>query len=211
MKSVFDSRASTWDEEPRRITLARDIFSAMEKAIPLDRNMEALDYGCGTGLITLALQPQVKSVLGVDSSRGMLEVLERKVAGLGIGNVRVQQMDLSEASHTGQTFDLITSSMTLHHVKNVDALLLQFHSLLRPGGYVALADLDTEDGAFHPDKTGVIHFGFDREALKARAEKAGFSQVQTVTAAMIQKEKSFTVFLLTARRDFPFTSRTSLV
>ena len=58
--------------------------------------------------------------------------------------------------------DLIVSAMTLHHIAEISTLLCSLSRWLRSGGYLALADLDTEDGSFHQDLTDVHHFGLDR-------------------------------------------------
>ncbi len=73
-------------------------------------------------------------------------------------------------------------------------------------GYLCIADLDTEDGSFHADNTGVLHFGFDRKELKELLGKTGFGEVNDTNAATIAKpvegrgEKEFTVFLLIGRK-----------
>jgi hypothetical protein len=69
---------------------------------------------------------------------------------------------------------------------------------------LAVADLDTEDGSFHGDNTGVRHLGFDRRHLGALLRNAGFSSVRDTTAATMVREvagggsRSFPVFLLIA-------------
>jgi len=78
-KTNFDERAATWDENPLRVTLAHDLTDAIIREIKPTREMDALDYGCGTGLVTIRLQPFVKSITGVDSSQGMLEGIKEKV------------------------------------------------------------------------------------------------------------------------------------
>jgi len=59
----FDKEAGTWDELPARVKLANDIAATISKEIPLTSDMDVLDYGCGTGLLTLHLQPIVESIL----------------------------------------------------------------------------------------------------------------------------------------------------
>lgn len=86
-KRDLDKAASSRDEEPRRVKLAGNVAAAIIDTIHPDRTMDVLDFGCGTGLITLLLQPHVKTIIGVDSSRGMLDVLERKVRESGLENV----------------------------------------------------------------------------------------------------------------------------
>jgi predicted methyltransferase len=89
--------------------------------------------------------------------------------------------------------------MTIHHLDDILALFAKLYSMLNDGGFIAIADLDSEDGSFHSDNTGVFHHGFDREALQLIAEEAGFKQVKFDTASTINKPHcTFTVFLLTA-------------
>lgn len=185
-KRDFDAAAKNWDQEPRRLKLALDVLDAMRREIPLSPAMEALDYGCGSGLITLGIQPLVGRVTGADSSRGMLEVLTGKVRDQGAGNVSTILLDL-ETQRLEGSYDLIVSSMTLHHVKDVPALVASLAGALRPGGWLALADLETEDGRFHDDATGVLHQGFSRDFLAGAFSRNGLADVRVVTAATIEK------------------------
>lgn len=200
MASSFDERAQTWDEEPRRVQLAADIFAALERRISLQRDWTALDYGCGTGLLTLALAPRVRRVVAVDSSQGMLAVLAEKIRAAGIADVEPLLADFSKDPLPPGPFDLVASAMTLHHVADVDGLFRKFHALLAPGGCLALADLDAEDGTFHATREGIHHFGFDREAFAAQLAAAGFVAVRFDAAARIAKARDYSVFLATARK-----------
>ncbi len=186
-KRDFDAVAGIWDQEPRRVKLAQDIVSALCRELHLDGGMEALDYGCGSGLVTLGLQPLVGKITGADSSKGMLEVLERKLEQGKIENVTLQLLDL-ERQPLDASYDLITSSMTLHHVQDVPALIASLAAALKPGGWLALADLETEDGSFHSDSTGVLHHGFSRAFLAGEFSKNGLREVRVVTAAVIEKK-----------------------
>jgi 2-polyprenyl-3-methyl-5-hydroxy-6-metoxy-1,4-benzoquinol methylase len=194
----FDQEAAQWDANPGRVKLAGDVADAMIRAVSPAKDQDALDFGCGTGLVTLKLQPLVKSITGMDSSRGMLAALESKVAGQGLSNVRTQFLDLEQGGKVEGHYHLIVSSMTLHHVPDPAALISQLAGALLPGGTLAVADLDTEDGSFHGDNTGVLHLGFDRARIKGLFERAGLSAVRDVTAAVVAKEIEGK-----GRRDFP--------
>ena len=90
--------------------------------------------------------------------------------------------------------------MALHHVADLAPLFARFREHLRPGGRVALADLDLEDGTFHEDATGVVHLGFERRAFAALLAAAGFVDVEMETATITRKaEHAYPVFLATAR------------
>jgi ubiquinone/menaquinone biosynthesis C-methylase UbiE len=202
MTSAFDARARTWDDDPRRRKLAESIFAALEQAVPLRADMAALDYGAGTGLLALALAARIRRVLAVDASAGMLAVLAEKARAGGCANVETLRADFAKDALPAGPFDLVASAMTLHHVADVAGLLRKFFALLAPGGRIALADLDAEDGSFHgPDAPGVHHLGFDRAGLAAQLAAAGFTDVRLADAARSEKNgRTYTVFLAAARK-----------
>jgi ubiquinone/menaquinone biosynthesis C-methylase UbiE len=205
-KRNFDQEAANWDQVPERVKVARDIAQSMIREITLAPDMNVLDFGCGTGLLTFALQPFVRSITGVDSSQGMLDVFKTKVKEQKLSNIKASYLDLDNGDVLNGSYDLIVSSMTLHHIKNISPLLKQFYSILLPSGQLAIADLDLDDGDFHGNNNGVFHFGFNREELRLIFMDVGFQNIQTHQAADIEKPvgdgKShiFTIFLMTARK-----------
>jgi len=205
-KRDFNKEAATWDENPARLKMAADIADAIAKDVPLTCETDALDFGCGTGLLALELLPRVRSVTGVDSAQGMLDALQAKVAKLRLGNVRTQRRDLDQGDALEGPYHLIASSMTLHHIRAVRPLIEECHRVLLPGGHLCIADLDSEDGAFHANNDGVFHFGFDRAELRRTFEEVGFVEVRDRTAAHVTKPvaggalRTFPVFLVTGRK-----------
>ena len=158
-----------------------------------------MDFGCGTGLVTLRLAPYLRSILAVDSSRGMLDRLDSKIQAAGVQNVRTIMAEQLLDEPSSARFNLITSAMTLHHIQDIVPLLYSFHAQLHPGGHVALADLEAEDGTFHEDPTGVFHNGFSRERLAELLRLAGFSSISVCGVTEIPKgDRRFSVLLATA-------------
>ncbi len=205
-KKDFDKEAASWDENPARVKLSKDIAHAIADAIVLTPDMDVMDFGCGTGLVTIELAPLVRSITGVDSSPGMLDVLNRKIAGLTPGKIKTLRVDLDKGDTLSGNYDLVLSNMTLHHIKEIKPLFAQFHQVLNPGGHLCIADLDSEHGHFHGDNTGVFHFGFDRQVLGGIFLDAGFDDIRDKSAAEVMKPdahgemKRFTVFLMTGRK-----------
>lgn len=206
IRKDFDKEAAHWDADPGRVKLAGDVAATIIKEVNPAGDVEVLDFGCGTGLLTLKLQPLVKTITGVDSSQGMLRVLQNKIEIQELKNVRTRFVDFEKDAHVEGPYNLIVSSMTLHHVPDTVALFKEWFTLLRPGGQVCFADLDTEDGSFHGDNTGVFHLGFDRENLRHLLHDAGFCDVRDTTAMTMIKEvagqgiREFSVFLIIATR-----------
>ncbi len=198
----FNKEAAQWDENPGRVRLAQDVGRSLLDAVTFGPQMDVLDFGCGTGLITLQIQPLVRSVTSVDTSQGMLDVLNAKVQKQGVTNVKTRLLDMDKDGALEGHFHAIVSSMTLHHVPDTASLISRFFDHLEPGGVLALADLDPDKGLFHEDNTGVFHQGFDRKALAELYRQAGFEKIQDWTAAKVVKKtpqgttNTFTVFLV---------------
>ncbi len=202
----FDIRAKEWDLKPERVELASAVADAIIANLSLNKNMVAIDYGAGTGLVTLKLVPCVKRITAADSSKGMLEVLEDKLKNSNIDNVDILYWDIEKDDLPALKFDLIVSSMTLHHLKDTKKVIRRFFNALKNGGQIGIADLDKEEGDFHSDNADVEHFGFDREELKKIFAEAEFSSVNVTTAYTRKKriksgeEKNFPVFLMTGKK-----------
>ena len=206
VKRDFDAVAKTWDENPGRVKMAHDVATAIRDTLRLTKDMDVLDFGCGTGLLTLQIQPFVRSVMGADSSQGMIDILSAKVKEQGLKNVTARHVDLDKGGVLDGQYDLVVSSMTLHHVPEIQPLIDRFARILKPAGVLAIADLDCDEGKFHESNEGIFHFGFDRCAMMKHFEKAGFEKVRNRTAAIVAKpvpeggSRTFTVFLMTGRK-----------
>jgi len=205
---IFDKAATDWDKNFLRLQLSKSVAASIKNAVPLSEDMCALEIGCGTGLITTELAPHLKSIVATDTSGGMLWVLQEKINGQLLDNIETLQLELGTDDDplAGRSFNLIYSSMTLHHIKDTGAVLQKCRQLLAPEGFLAFADLEKEDGTFHGDMDGVEHLGFDPGQLAAQATACGFAQVNIARAHVITKEnaqrqvRDYPVFLLTARK-----------
>lgn len=199
MADLFKDKAGDWDSRPLPAQISAGVWSALEQSIELSPAHTVLDFGAGTGLVAGKVAPHVARVLAVDISEAMLAKLAAKPELAG--KVETVCQNLLETPLDAQV-DVVVSAMAMHHVEDTRALLETLHAHLVPGGRLAIADLDTEDGDFHPaDIEGVFHAGFEREALGALLEEAGFREPRFVTACEVEKgEKRYPIFLVTATR-----------
>ncbi|MCG6862542.1 MAG: class I SAM-dependent methyltransferase [Chromatiaceae bacterium] len=200
----FDRSAKTWDSDPVKVARARAVADAICQAVPVTPAMRALEYGCGTGLLSFALYPRIGHVILADSSTGMLAVLADKLAERQVTGMQPLKLDLVTDPLPSDRFDLIYTLMTFHHIADTDKILRDLFLLLRSPGYLCVADLDAEDGTFH-GRGFLGHKGFDREDIGKKARRAGFGSVDFRTVFQMTKsgspgQKEFPVFLMVARK-----------
>ncbi len=168
MKHDFNHKAETFDS-PKNIFLANLVYQAVEKHIDLLSDKEILDFGGGTGLLSLPLAKQAKLVTLVDISEKMLEQARLKAEQQDIKNIQFLEQDLL-AKPLEQEFDLIVVCRVLHHMPDLDESLSLFHQHLRENGQLLLADFT---------KTEANHHGFDLAELEKQLIEHGFSSVHS--------------------------------
>lgn len=168
MKHDFNHKAETFDS-PKNIFLANLVCQAVEKQIDLLSDKEILDFGGGTGLLTLPLAKQAKSVTLVDISEKMLEQARLKAEQQDIKNIQFLEQDLLK-NPLEKEFDCIVVSRVLHHMPDLDAALSLFHQHLKEDGQLLIADFT---------KTEANHHGFELAELENKLIQHGFSSVRS--------------------------------
>lgn len=192
----FDEAAADWDRDADKVRRAREVAAA----VPLTPATRVLEYGAGTGLVTQALLARTGPATLADSSTGMRAVLGEKVTTGVLPGARVWDLDLETQPVPDECFDLVVSSLVLHHIRDLDRVLAGLTALLAPDGHLCVADLDREDGSFHRHDAGV-HHGFDRSDIATRLTAAGLADV-TVTdcTTLVRDGVTYSVFLAVGRR-----------
>jgi len=196
MQDHFKNRAKDWDKGNTQVSGAKVIADAIGQKITLTGNMDIMDFGVGTGLLGFEIAKVVRKVYGVDMSPSMLKKLEEK----NTPELHIEAICQDIVKEPlSQKFDGIVSSMTLHHVEDLKDFFLSIKKNLKENGFIAIADLELEDGTFHSDNAGVFHFGFEKEVLCNTLEECGFKNILLKNINTIKKpKKDFGVFLLTA-------------
>ncbi|QBX54998.1 class I SAM-dependent methyltransferase [Nocardioides seonyuensis] len=199
----FDDAAATWDDDPSHEERQQAVARAIREAVRLEPGTRALDVGAGTGRLSILLADHVGTITITDPSAGMVQVAQESIEAAGLADrAKALQVDLTRDTIDGE-YDVAWSSMALHHVRDLDAMLAAVRRLLVDGGRLAIADLEQDpDGAFHANKVDFDgHHGFDRDELRQRLTSAGFGDVAFVDATSITKEdRDFGVFLCTATK-----------
>jgi tRNA (cmo5U34)-methyltransferase len=202
--SDFDNRAQDWDKNQIHLKRSEVIAVELLIRIPITDKMTALEYGAGTGLLSFILKDRLAEILLMDNSREMIKVADAKITLTKSRNMKTMWIDLEMDDYQGQ-FDVVYNQMVLHHVANIDLILSKFYSLIKPGGYLAIADLYTEDGTFH-DSGFKGHLGFDADQLTLQLGKHGFRNIDIKPCYTVQRQnekgevKEFPLFLMTANK-----------
>ncbi len=200
----FNKKASEWLVSDKHINRSEKISEHIRDKIQLDRNTtDVMDFGCGTGHLSFILSHYVRSVTAVDGSKQMICLLNKRIEDNKILNVKTIKLDIDHEIHTikNKKFDLITSSMVMHHLQNPEKAIKELKKLLKDDGVICLVDLDKEDGSFHDNDPFIPHFGFDREEIKKTLEKLGFFSITLHTPLSIKKTgkdgvtRNFTLFM----------------
>lgn len=201
----FDKKAGEWDNNPMHRDRSEAIAKEIIRIIPLKKEWTALEFGAGTGITSFLLKEHLKEISLMDNSSGMIDVISEKISKSGAKNLKVQYFDLEHSDYHGDKFDLIFTQMVLHHISDIDSIISKFSSMIRSGGYIAVADLYKEDGSFH-GKEFTGHTGFDPALLAGKLEKINFKIISSGKCFTIRKEtaggniSNFDVFLLIGKQ-----------
>ena len=199
----FDEAAKNWDNKPSSLAIAKACVENINDNIKLKENAYILDYGSGTGLVAFALSSTTNNVLGMDYSIGMVNQFNKKAKDLNYSNIKAIQHNINEEDLPLNNFDLIATSMTLHHIKDTNMFVEKCKEALKDNGYLCINDLDKEDGTFHKKhkNDGVEHFGFDKVELSNILINNGFELIDyKIVHTDFREDKEFPIFNLIAKK-----------
>lgn len=175
LKAFWDDQAEAWGRFAR--TPGHDVFheefnspAFLELLPPPGR--KTLDLGCGEGRLGALLQERGYSVIGVDSSPGMVELAQARHEAV--------VADAAELPFDDGSFDLVVAYMSLMNFDEPEEAVREAARVLEPGGRFCVATLHPIDGAGHfltdddPDSPFVIESSyFDPEPKLWRSERDG--------------------------------------
>jgi len=173
MNDNFAGRAADWDSV-EKIEMTELFVSALMESVQLNSKWKALEIGAGTGLVGLRIAPYVNSVVFEDTSESMLNRLKCKLTG----NESVEVLYGEVFEYKFRDIDLIFSSMTFHHLPDIEKTLEHLYEITNPGATIVVGDIRSEDGSFHRFEP-IPHRGFDTDQLSELFKNAGF-EIQLV-------------------------------
>jgi ubiquinone/menaquinone biosynthesis C-methylase UbiE len=133
--------------------------------------------GCGSGATNLALADQLpdSELVGIDLSDPLLE-MAREAARKGrlADRVRFEKADVMEIPYEGGSFDVVLNLNMVHLVEDPPRMLSEIARVLRPGGFLFLADLKRSMlGVFEKEIRSALSCSEARELIRGSALVGG--------------------------------------
>jgi len=202
----FDKKAGNWDNDPSKSERAETFASEIIRLIGDKKIDTSLEFGCGTGLVSFFLKDRFKHIILIDSSRGMIDVLNRKISEANATNMQAVLSDGLDSICNFTGIGIIYTLMVLHHIRDIETTFDYFSEILLPGGYLVIGDLYPEDGSFHGSSDFEGHFGLDPEELGKLLQSKGFSEVKfmefySTSRINGEKTKKYPLFFLSALKS----------
>ncbi|EPH95861.1 methyltransferase domain protein [Enterococcus faecalis 13-SD-W-01] len=174
-KEIFDRLAMQYDT-PDRIKLAQIITAEIKKYLGDTSEKTLIDYGSGTGLVSLPLSSSFRDVFLMDASPAMMEAAEQKIQAAEVTNVHTVIADFLKDQNDIKG-DIILVSLVLLHIPETEKILRELFQHLNPGGTLMIADFDKNKKIDHPK----VHNGFEQDELQKLLLKTGFSESESHT------------------------------
>src|SRR5262245_21115076 len=127
--------------------------------------MRLLDVGCGPGSITRGLAERLVTgqVVGLDLSRDALDAARRDAAARGLHNLRYEEGSVYRLPFPEASFDVAYAHQVLQHLRERGAALAEMLRVVRPGGLIAVRDIDWGTVAYWPRDPWIDRFVDDHQ------------------------------------------------
>lgn len=161
--------------------------------------LEVVDFGCGTGVLTVELAKWARHVTAIDRSESALTKARAEAARQGLTNITFLAADLEQLPLERASVDLVVVSQSLHHVDSIEHVLAEGARVLKPGGRMVVLELLPHDEAWVKSRLGHQHLGFDPDAVEHVMREVGLENTQAVPAPR-DTTSPFKAFLLIGTR-----------
>ena len=176
----FKEKAKNYDNKSRE-KRSQIIAEKIVEIVNDTQNSVALEYGCATGLISFNLKDRFKKITLMDSEEEMIKIVKKKVQDANITNIFPIKINLTKEEYN-EKYDVIYTSLTLHHIVDIENMIKVFYSMLNKNGILIIIDLDKEDGSFHMDTKDFIgHNGFEHEHIENILKQVGMTNIKSET------------------------------
>lgn len=146
--------------------------------VPIQAGLTIIDVGCGTGFVAVELAQRCGStsrVIAVDLWTAAVAKLRRKIAHLGLNNLRVLETDASNTGLGDSTVDLLVSNLGIHNFDKPLDVLRECARIARPGAPLCITtNLAGHMAEFYNIFRATLgEFGLDARPLDVHIERRG--------------------------------------
>ena len=142
----FKDWANDYDNTLGKIGRHHQLLNLVVKLSNVEDGQKVLDVGCGTGLLSLKFLEKADCLItGIDSSSDMLSIFSDKITKLGLSDRVVYKLeDAAALDFEPDSFDVVASTVALHHLKDKYPAIEKIHDVLKPEGRFVLGDIDMD-------------------------------------------------------------------
>ncbi|WP_434509895.1 class I SAM-dependent methyltransferase [Desulfitobacterium sp. AusDCA] len=172
----FEMIANIYDTS-ERIQIAKVSSNAIREYLVDAKRKNAIDFGCGTGLVGMNLLNDFNSILFLDTSQNMINQIKQKISSSNIQNVDTLCFDLEKDSLSNLHADYIFMAQVLLHINDVELILSRLYEVLKESGHLLIADFNKNEKIV----SDMVHNGFDQIELTEIMTKIGYRDIQSKT------------------------------
>lgn len=171
----FSHHAKNWSKDPEMISMTKSFEKGIRERIKINKDLILLDLGCGPGLLGMSFINELKKVIFLDFSEGMINEVKNSLEEKNIKNYELKLGEIE--SYNDEKVDLVTISMVLHHIKDIGKTIKKISTILNKGGKMIITDLDKAE-IFGKEEFQIHHHGFNRDELSNIIKNNGFNNVK---------------------------------
>ncbi len=153
IRDEFTHQADSFAASP--VPSMAETLGPVVELVPVDPAARWLEAACGPAIVGRAIATRVGSVHGVDLTPAMVEKGRAEAAAAGIDNIELSLGDATALEFEDGSFDGAVTRFSLHHIPAPRQLLEEMARVVRPGGWVVVADhltdADGDAAAWHEE------------------------------------------------------------
>lgn len=172
----FEMLADRYDT-PERIEIAKVSSNAIREFLVDAKSKNAIDFGCGTGLVGMNLLNDFNSMLFLDTSQKMVNRIKQKIANFNIQNADTLCFDFEKEGRADLHADYIFMAQVLLHINDIELVLSRLYDVLNVGGHLLIVDFNKNEEIV----SDLVHNGFDQIELTEIMAKIGYRDIQSKT------------------------------
>lgn len=137
VKEAYQEWSNQYDTNDNK---TRDLEATALRVVLSDLQIDkVLEFGCGTGKNTVWLEQKAKEIVAVDLTEAMIRIATEKINS---PKVQFKIADINQPwDFTNEQFDVVSFSLVLEHIMDIDAVFNKLSKVSKPGAYVYIGEL----------------------------------------------------------------------